>query len=391
LIGLAGVLLLLKSTWFSATAVIPQLAAEWRLSPALSVWLTIAVQLGFVAGAVVSTTLTLSDILAPQRLIFASAAGAATANALLVVAGGPRAGIPLRFLTGLFIAGVYPPALKLAATWYREGRGAALGLLVGALTTSSAIPHLINGLGGLDWHLVVYTTSLLTLLGGAAVLLIQEGPFPFPSATLDLRQIKLALANPGVRLASAGYLCHMWELYAMWSWFLIFFSDALAARGHNPWPAAAYVTFAVIGIGGLGNWVGGALGDRWGRTRIAILMLAVSGTCSATIGLFFHVTPWVLVVIGLVWGFSIVADSPQFSTMTTEVADQAYVGTALTLQMASGFALTGVTIWLVPALQHVVGWRWGFAVLAVGPVLGIFTMLRFRQLPQASLVAGGRG
>lgn len=389
---LAVALVLSMTTWFSASAVIPQLRMEWGLSDNAAAWLTIAVQLGFVCGALVSSLLNLSDVVPPRHVILGGAIGAATVNGLLGVAGGAAVGIPLRFATGFFLAGVYPPALKLMSTWFRKGRGIALGVLVGALTVGSAMPHFVNGLGGLDWRMVIYATSVLTLAGGLIVeLAVREGPFPFPRATFDPRQAGRVFANRGVRLVSFGYFGHMWELYAMWTWFLVFFSDELTARGTSVGSAAAYATFAVIAVGGLGCWVGGALGDRWGRTRTTALMMAVSGICCVLIGLLFGAPAWLVLLVGLGWGFAVVADSAQFSTMVTELADQAYVGTALTLQLAVGFTLTVATIWLIPILEDAFSWRWAFAFLAPGPALGALAMLRLKSLPEASLIAGGRG
>jgi len=392
LLLLAVALVLSMTTWFSASAVVPQLRAEWDLSDGAAAWLTIAVQLGFVCGALVLSILNLSDVVSPRRAILGGSIGAAGVNGLLLVAGGAAAGVPLRFATGFFLAGVYPPALKLMATWFRKGRGIALGILVGALTVGSAMPHLVNGLGGLDWRVVIYATSTLTLSGGLITgFAVGEGPFPFPRATFDPGQAGRVFANRGVRLASLGYFGHMWELYAMWAWFLVFFSDELANRGAPAGSAAAYATFAVIGVGGLGCWVGGILGDRWGRTGTTALMMAVSGTCCVLVGLLFGTPAWLVLLVGLVWGFAVVADSAQFSTMVTELADQAYVGTALTLQLALGFTLTIATIWLIPVLEDAFGWWWAFAFLAPGPALGVVAMLRLRSLPEAARIAGGRG
>lgn len=393
LVLLALTLVLSMSTWFSATAVIPQLDARWGLSGSAAAWLTIAVQLGFVCGALLSSLLNLSDVVSPRHVILGGAVGAATANGLLVIAGSAAVSIPLRFATGFFLAGVYPPAFKLIATWFKKGRGMALGTLAGALIVGNAIPHLVNGLGGLDWRMVIYATSVMTLAGGLITeFAVKEGPFPFPRATFDPRQAWRVFSNQGVRLASFGYFGHMWELYAMYAWFLVFFSEALASRGApSVGSAAAYATFAVIAIGGLGSWVGGILGDRWGRTKTTALMMVVSGSCCVLIGLLFDSPVWLVLLVSLVWGFAIVADSAQFSTMVTELSDQAYVGTALTLQLAGGFALTVVTIWLIPLLEGVFGWRWAFAFLAVGPILGVVAMLRLKALPEADRIAGGRG
>jgi MFS family permease len=376
---LAAALVLSMTTWFSATAVVPQLRAEWDLGNTAAAWLTIAVQVGFVAGAVLGSALSIADVFPPRVVILVGSIGAAAANALLVAADGTALGLAARVATGLFLAGVYPPALKLASTWFQRGRGTALGIVVGALTLGSATPHLVNGLGGLDWRVVVWVTSGLTALGGIVVFVgVPEGPFSFPSARFDPAQVGLVLRNRGVRLASLGYFGHMWELYAMWAWFLVFFRATVAGSS-----SAAYAAFAVIGIGAVGCYAGGILGDRIGRAESAAVMMACSGFLALTIGLLIDAPGWLVLVVGLVWGFTVVADSAQFSTLVTEHADQAYVGTALGLQMAVGFALTVVTIWLIPFLESEVGWRWAFAFLAPGPALGILAMLRLRAVSPA--------
>ena len=372
-------LILAMSTWFSASAVVPQLREEWTLSSGAAAWLTIAVQLGFVAGAVVSSLLNLSDLLSPRITILGGALGAAAANAGLLLADGPASALPYRALTGFFLAGVYPPALKLMATWFQRGRGLALGILVGALTVGSALPHLVNGLGGLDWRVTVVATSVLTVIGGVVGSMVHEGPSPFPRAVFDPRQAGQVLSNRGVRLASLGYFGHMWELYAMWAWFAVFFAEVVNPNG-EPSSATAYATFMVIGIGGLGCIVGGMLGDGWGRERTTSFMMLISGACAVLIGLLFNAPTWVVLVVGLVWGFAVVGDSAQFSTMVTEHADQAYVGTALTLQLALGFTLSVATLWLVPVLVEEVSWRWAFAFLAPGPALGVLAMRRLESL-----------
>jgi MFS family permease len=380
---LAAALVLAMTTWFSASAVVPQLRADWGLSDTSAAWLTIAVQLGFVAGALVSSVLNVADVVAPRVVVLAGALGAAGANALLGAVSGPGAAIPLRFATGFFLAGVYPPALKLMATWFRQGRGTALGVLVGALTLGSAVPHLVNGLGGLDWRTVVYATSALTLAGGLLALAVRDGPYPFPQATFDPHQARRVFANRGVRLASLGYFGHMWELYAMWAWFVVFFAATVEGGAE-----AAYAAFAVIAAGALGCWVGGVLGDRIGRPETTAGMMAVSGTCALLIGLLIDAPGWIVLLLGLVWGFTVVGDSAQFSTLVTEHADQAYVGTALTMQLAVGFTLTVATIWLVPLLADELGWRWAFAFLVPGPALGVVAMLRLRGAASTSSARG---
>jgi MFS family permease len=373
-LGLLAVALVLSmSTWFSASAVLPQLREEWSIGNTGAAWLTIAVQLGFVAGALLSSVVNLADVHSARLVIVAGSLGAAAANLGLLAAAGPETAIPLRFLTGFCLAGVYPPALKLMSTWFVRGRGTALGILVGALTVGSAAPYLVNGLGGLDWQPVVTVTSTLTAAGGLLVLVgVREGPFPFPPAAFDPRQVGLVFRNRGVRLASLGYFGHMWELYAAWTWFLVFAAEELYSDRAD----AALATFAMIAAGGLGCVVGGLAGDRVGRAETTIACMAVSGLCALSIGFVPH---GLALTIALVWGFAVVADSAQFSTLVTEHADQSYVGTALTLQLAVGFTLTVATIWLVPYAADAAGWGWAFALLAAGPALGVAAMLRLRS------------
>ncbi|MDP9067426.1 MAG: MFS transporter [Actinomycetota bacterium] len=377
LLILAVALVLSMSTWFSASAVIPQLRDEWRLTDATAAWLTIAVQLGFVAGAVLSSMLNLSDVLPVRSIMIVSSVGAAGVNLLLLLADGPFVAIPLRFLTGAFLAGLYPPALKLMATWFTTGRGTALGVMVGALTLGSALPHLVNALGGLDWPTVITATSVATVVGALIVwALVREGPFPFPQAVFDMRQARLAFGNRTLRLAALAYFGHMWELYAMWAWFLVFFRASLAVNGSQDGAFAAAATFAVIGIGAIGCYAGGLFADRWGRARLNLWSLSVSGGCAVIIGFTFGRATWIVLVVALVWGLAVVADSAQYSTLVTEHADQRYVGTALTLQLAGGFLLTVVTIWLIPAFESAVSWRWAFLLLVPGPLVGIEAMRR---------------
>ena len=362
------------STWFSASAVLPQLREEWQLGSTGGAWLTIAVQLGFVAGALLSSLLNLADVRSARTVIVAGSLGAAAANLGLLAVSSAAGAIPLRFLTGAFLAGVYPPALKLMATWFVRGRGTALGVLVGALSVGSAAPHLVNGLGGLDWRLVVLVTSALTAAGGAVVLAgVRDGPYAFPRGVFDPRQAGLVFRNRAVRLASLGYFGHMWELYAAWTWFVVFAGDELFSDGAD----ASFAAFAMIAAGGAGCVAGGLAGDRVGRAETAIACLVASGLCAALVG---FLPAGAALAVALVWGFTVVADSAQFSTLVTEHADQAYVGTALTLQLAVGFTLTVATIWLVPYAVDGAGWGAAFALLAVGPALGVAAMLRLRRV-----------
>lgn len=386
---LASAMLLGMTTWFSATAVIPQLRELWSLGPGQAAWMTIAVQLGFVLGALTSAALSIADRVNPRRLICYGALGAAAANLALLVEPGVIAAIGLRGATGFCLASVYPPAMKAMATWFKRGRGTALGIMVGALTLGSATPNLVNGLGGLDWRAVIIATSMLSIAGGLIAEFVgDDGPFSFPAARFSPRKAWAAFSDRPVLLASIGYFGHMWELYAMWAWFGVFFGNALA-RQHiahsSAWSSLA--AFAAIGIGAIGCWLGGDLGDRWGRAKTTSLAMIVSGLCALSIG--WLPAPWwpLILVIGLIWGVFVVADSAQFSTLVTELGDQAYVGSALTMQLAIGYVLTVPTIWLIPVVEAGYGWGAAFTVLALGPVIGVSAMLRLDPIERKHRIA----
>ncbi|UQG60875.1 MFS transporter [Marinobacter sp. M3C] len=388
---LASAMLLSMTTWFSATAVAPQLLLLWDMDSGQAAWLTIAVQVGFIVGALASAALSLPDWIPPRRLMLYGALGAAAANALLLLSPNASVAIALRLLTGIFLAGVYPPAMKSMATWFRYKRGTALGVMVGALTLGSATPHLINGLGGLDWEIVIALTSLLTLAGGlVAEFLGRDGPYSFPPGSFNPGKAWEAFTQKRVLLASFGYFGHMWELYAMWAWFSVFFADTLL-RHSVPSAAkwAAIGTFVVIGIGAVGCWIGGIISDNWGRARTAALSMLISGSCAVVIGFMQDESIALVLLVGLIWGFWVVADSAQFSVMVTEVAAQQYVGTVLTLQLAIGFALTIPTIWLIPLIQHAASWGWAMAFLGLGPLLGAAAMrVLIRTSEKRSLTDG---
>ena len=367
--------------WFGVSAVAPQIAKEWHLSESATAWLTLAVQLGFVAGTLFSAIFNLPDIISARQLMALSAIAGAIANALLALfAHDAGMAIALRAITGICLAGVYPPGMKLIATWFREGRGVALGVLIGALTIGKASPYLINAVGPKSWRLNVGIASAFAVLSALLIIaFVREGPYALANQPFDITQVTKVFRNRGVRLANFGYFGHMWELYAMWTWAPVMIRASLAARGEPPLLAEA-ASFVIIGSGAVGCVIAGIVADRIGRPVVAAAAMAVSGACCFIVGFLYGGSPALLLIVAAIWGASVVADSAQFSASVTELGDPRYLGTALTIQTCIGFLITTFSIRLIPILADAITWRYAFAALGIGPILGIVAMMRLRQL-----------
>jgi MFS family permease len=371
-------IVLSMAPWFAATVVAEPMAGELSLSAWEVSWLTLAVQFGFVLGSLVSAVFVLSDRFRPRHLASASALLAAIATATIAVL--PVTGwhaILMRLVTGASLACVYPPGMKIAAGWTERHRGTAIGILVGAVSIGSAAPHLLRASWDVsEWRPVVVMAAVSAMLGAALfAAAVREGPHQAESAPFDPRAVSRVLGDRDVRLATGGYLGHMWELFAMWSTIGVFLS--YAGQQHEV-PAfwAPLLAFLVIAAGAIGCVAAGIQADRIGRARVTIIAMAISGACALLIG---PLSTWsysLTIVLALVWGVSVVADSAQFSACVADLAPRQYVGTALTLQTASGFLLTMLTIHLVPAWAARWGWPVAYMPLAIGPLLGIVAMAR---------------
>jgi len=390
---LSTAVLLGMSVWFAASAVAPIVQVRWDLTTTQAGWLTALVQLGFVAGTLTAAVLSLADSVSSRIYFGASALLAALANAALLLVPTFETALVTRFATGVFLAGVYPPAMKMTATWFRTNRGLAIGILIGALTVGKAVPYLVDGLGGASMAAVVGTTSAGAAIAALIVLATyRDGPHAFPRGPFSWKHAHTVITCRPWRLATGGYLGHMWELYAFWAWISSFLAAAAAAPGATAGVPAIVVElapFLAIAIGGFGCIWGGLVADKIGYEQLTIRSLTVSGACATGVGFLFGAHFLVVLAVVLVWGFFVIADSAQFSAAVTEVVPGHTVGTALTLQVAVGFLLTMVTIQVVPVLAEILGWRWAFPVLALGPAAGIIAMRRLQQIREPSHVRSG--
>lgn len=370
------------SLWFVSSAILPEIVAEAGLGPGRAAALASAVQIGFVLGALGLAIHGTADRIDPRGVLVASALIGAAANlALLATPVGGAGQVGLRLLTGACLAGVYPTAMKIAVGWGNHDRGLLVGLIVGAVTLGSALPHLLAWFGGADWRATVVAASGLAGLGALVGLAVRLGPHHARAAAFDPRALRLAWTDRRIRLAYGGYLGHMWELYAFWAWIgaatTVAFADPLGERAGE---AARLLTFAAIALGGLFCVPAGLVADRVGKGRVALWAMVVSGAAGLATALAFGGPVWLMVGLVLVWGAAVVPDSAQFSALVADAAPAERAGSLLTFQTALGFTLTFFTVQAVPFVAAALGWPLTLALMAVGPALGIEAMRRLIRL-----------
>lgn len=359
--------LLATSTWFAANAVIDALQVLWAMEGGEGL-VTTAVQLGFIVGTLVFAVVGVADRFHPGNVFLASTATGAAANAAVLIAPGDfTLVLAARFVVGFSLAGVYPVGMKIATGWYGGGLGWALGFLVGALVLGTASPHLLRAVGAYwDWRLVITGASLAALAGGLLVRLVPEGPDLTRGAPVRFSGVLDAFRQRCFRASALGYFGHMWELYAFWAFVPVW----IGAHGMAG-SALSGTAFAVIAAGFVGCAGGGLLVRRFGGGRVALGQLGLSTACCLVSPLMLYAPTPVFVAFLLVWGVSVVGDSPQFSALTAYFAPRAVVGSALTLVNSIGFAITIASLSLLESLQHAVPPAWLLFPLALGPLAGL--------------------
>ena len=370
------------SLWFASNGVLTELISNFNLNENALGDLTSGVQFGFISGTLTFAILTITDRFSPSKVFFISAIFGALFNAGMLWQENTLLSLVIfRFLTGFFLAGIYPVGMKIAADYFDKGLGKSLGFLVGALVVGTAFPHLLKGLGSyFSWQSVIITTSSLALLGGILIIfLVPNGPFRKQSQHLDLSAFFKIFKNSGFKAAAFGYFGHMWELYTFWA-FVPLMLKAYASI-HQITLNIALLSFSIIAIGGVACIAGGYLSQKFGVKKTATLALSLSGICCLLATLLFSIpsTP-IFILFLLFWGMVVIADSPLFSTLVAKNAPIALKGTALTIVNCIGYSITIISIQLVKILQTYTTSVWVYTILVLGPIFGLISLTKKRKL-----------
>lgn len=367
------------SLWFAGNAVMADMAKQLHLQPSYLAYLTSAVQSGFIAGTLVFAILSIADRFSPSRVFFTCAIVAALINLAVSFSGlAVAALISFRFLTGFFLAGIYPVGMKIAADHYEQGLGKSLGFLVGALVLGTAFPHFLKSvMAGLPWKDVVFATSALSALGGLAMLmLVPDGPYRKAGQKLSFGGFLSSFRDAKFRAAAFGYFGHMWELYAFWV-----FVPVILTAYKSHYPDAGFniplLSFLIIASGSVSCVFGGFISQRLGVKKTAMIALSLSCICCFISPLLlFNGSADAFIAFMFIWGMAVIADSPLFSTLVAQNAQPASKGTSLTIVNCIGFSITIISIQLINALRNGENAGYIYMLLAIGPVLGLLALLK---------------
>ena len=367
------------SLWFAGNGIMKELITNFHLNSSALAHLTSSVQFGFIIGTLLFAILTIVDRFPPSKVFFFSALLGALFNIGILWKGNSLESlIVLRFLTGFFLAGIYPVGMKIAADYYKKGLGKSLSFLVGALVLGTAFPHLMKGvIDAISWKHILFTTSFIAVLGGMLMLFfVPDGPYRKPSKSINLSAFSRVFQNTNFKSAAFGYFGHMWELYTFWA-----FVPILLNTYSNLYPNTTFnipiLSFFIIGIGGLGCVFGGYLSQKYGTKKIAFITLFLSGLCCVFLPLIFRVDNENLFVLFLLfWGIVVIADSPLFSTLVAQNVNPEIKGTALTIVNCIGFSITIISIQLINSLREMSDSNNIYLILAIGPIFGLISLGR---------------
>ena len=368
------------SLWFAGNAVVPDLIEELNLLEMFVGFITMAVQSGFIIGTLVFAVLSIADRFSPVKVFLFCAIAGALCNWLTVFSSNFTEVMFARVFTGFFLAGIYPVGMKIASDWHKEGLGRALGYLVGALVLGTAFPHLLKYLGGdLPWRYVMTTTSVLSILGGFLLFLtLTDGPFRVKRGNFKPSMFFTLFKSKNFRSAAFGYFGHMWELYTFWAFVPTLLGIYLISNPESFINIPLW-SFIIIGIGGISCAIGGHISIKKGSKKVALFSLLLSGICALLIPFSFHTPLWLFLILVLIWGASVIPDSPQFSTLVAQSSDSSYIATGLTIVNSIGFAITIISIQLVNLMWSHFQNPLVFLVILFGPILGIFSISRYKN------------
>ena len=371
------------SLWFAGNAIVLDLQRDWGLAEQSVGYVTSAVQLGFICGTLIFALLVIADRFSPRRVFFTCSIAGALANIALLIAPQDLTWLlVLRFATGFCLAGIYPVGMKIAAGWYAQGLGRALGYLLGALVLGTAFPHLVRSSGAdLPWEQVILIVSALAILGGFVMLmLVPDGPHLPKGSVFEPGVLKIVFSSRRFRASAFGYFGHMWELYTLWAFiplFLLAYSNSNDILLNVPlW------SFLVIGVGFFGSAIGGIVSTRFGSARVAAVQLSISGTCCVLSPILFNAEPIIFLSFLLIWGITVIGDSPQFSALNAANAPREYVGSALTIVNSIGFLITIFSIQLASTMLTQISPQYIFLLLVPGPLIGLWMLRPLLARPQ---------